>query len=94
MERVGPQVSEMPLEGESAHGVYILLLLCVAFIKIPRQPSCRFFSGMNWRNPRVFHDMSEDVKTLLGYLRNLEIPVGKATFCLRESYQGSFWCDG
>lgn len=38
--------------------------------------------------------MSEDVKTLLGYLRNLEIPVGKATFCLRESYQGSFWCDG
>lgn len=37
---VGLQVSEMPLEGESAHGVYILLLLCVALIKIPRQPSC------------------------------------------------------
>lgn len=38
--------------------------------------------------------MSEDVKILLRYLRNLEIPVGKATFFLRESYQGSFWCDG
>lgn len=38
--------------------------------------------------------MSEDVKILLRYLRNLEIPVGKATFYLRESYQGSFWCDG
>ena len=35
-----------------------------------------------------------DIKTLLHWLRNLKTSVGKAAFCLKESCQGSCWCDG
>lgn len=62
--------------------------------KIPWQPAVDFFPPRrHWRNPGVFQDVSEDVKTLLHWLRNLKTPVGKAAFCLRETYQGSFWGD-
>lgn len=52
-EAVGPQ--EMPLEGESVHGVCVLLsLCCVAFTKVPWQPSCLFFSQKELEEPQGF----------------------------------------
>ena len=48
-------------------GVCILLSLCGAFIKYPGNPA----GGRDWKNPRVFQDVTEDVETLLCRLRNL-----------------------
>lgn len=86
----------MPLEGESVHGICILLsLCCVAFLKILSHSAVDFSPRKNWRNPRVFRGVSEDVRTLFHWLLNVKPPVGKAAFCLQEScYQGSFWYDG
>lgn len=59
----------------------------------PGKSAGDFSPRRNWRNPRVFEDVSEDVKTLLLWLRNLETPVGKAAFRLRKSRPGCFWFD-
>lgn len=46
---------EMPLEGESVHGVCTLLsLYCVAFIKVPWQLSGLFFSQKELEEPQGF----------------------------------------
>lgn len=47
--------------------------LCGAFIKYPGNPA----GGRDWKNPRVFQDVTEDVKTLLCWLRNLETSVAR-----------------
>lgn len=44
--------------------------------------------GRDWKNPRVFQDVTEDVRTLLHWLRNLRDLSGQG-----ESCQGS-WLDG
>lgn len=33
--------------------------------------------GRDWKNPRVFQDVTEDVRTLLHWLRNLETSVAR-----------------
>lgn len=68
------------------HGAWLLS-------RYPGNPAGDFSPRRNRRNSRGFQDVSEDAKTWLCWLRSLEMPVGTAAFCLRESRLGSFWFD-